>query len=79
MTCRFFEGLNSDLGMRNQLILQTFENLARVMLCRKAPVIFERSERPALRAKPSPTKKRLHRPDRFFAPLKKDGCPSACG
>ena len=53
------------------------KNLARVIKCKKAPVIFERSERPARNARFFPAKKRAHMPGRFFAALKNDGSLSA--
>jgi len=37
--------------------LRPSKNLARAIQCKKAPVIFERSERPVLHAKLFPTKK----------------------
>ena len=54
-------------------------NLARVIHPKKAPVIFEQSERPALHVRLFPVKKGLRMPGRFFASLKKDGYLSTRG
>jgi len=57
--------------------LRPLKNLARSIDWKKAPVIFERSERSDLNAGPLPVKKWPRMPCRFFAALKNDGCRTA--
>ncbi len=59
--------------------LRPSKNLARLIHRKKAFVIFERSERPALHPKPFPLKETPHVQGRFFATLQNDGYLSARG
>jgi len=59
--------------------LRRSKKLARLIHCKKAPVIFERRERPALYLTIFCSEKELRMSGRFFASLKKDGYQSARG